>query len=140
MFSRIANTFGDFRSVRLLGVPPRSDRVFVDADAVRESLAQLPSREYDYSVGVDLEALNVVLGDFAKTAVPLSPSITDALGIKNIGQSGFHATRGGRVYIDTSILYDLLQNDDSILRPDDGLVDAAALDSILNDLEQEIII
>ncbi len=116
MFSRIANTFGDFRSLRLLGVPPRSsDRVFVDADAVRESLAQLPSRRYDYSVGVDLEALNVVLGDFAKTAVPLAPSVMDALGIAFIGQSGFNATKVGRVYIDTSVLYDLLQNDDSFL-------------------------
>ena len=141
MFSRIANTFGDFRSVKLLGVPPRSnDRVFVDADAVREALAQIPSVEYDYSLFIAIEALNVVLEDFAKTAVPLSPSITDELGIKNIGQSGFHAIKLGRVYIDTSVLYDLLQNDDSILRPDDDLVDAAALDSILNDLEQEIII
>lgn len=141
MFSRIANTFGDFRSVKLLGVLPRSsDRVFVDADAVREALAQIPSQEDDYNLYVDLESLNVVLEDFAKTAVTLSPSLMDAQGVEFIGQNGFHATRVGRVYIDTSVLYDLLQNDDSILRPDDGLVDATALDSILNDLEQEIII
>ena len=141
MFSRIANTFGDFRSIKLLGVPPRSsDRVFVDADAVREALAQIPSREDDYSLYVDLEAVNVVLGDFAKTAVPLSPSITDELGIKNIGQSGFHATIVGRVYIDTSVIYELLQDNDCILGPDDGLIDAAVLDRELNNLEQEIII
>ena len=141
MFSRIANTFGDFRSIKLLGVPPRSsDRVFVDADAIREALAQIPSREDDYSLYVDLEAVNVVLGDFAKTAVPLSPSIMEELGIKSIGQSGVNATSVGRFYIDTAVIYNLLQDNDCILGPDDGLIDAAVLDRELNNLDQEIII
>ena len=141
MFSRIGNTFGDFRSIKLLGVPPRSsDRVFVDADAVREALAQIPSVEYDYSRFIDIEAVNVVLEDFAKTAVPLSPNIMDALGIEYIGQSGFHATIVGRVYIDTAQIYDLIQDNDCILGPDDGLIDASAINRFMEDIEQEIII
>ena len=125
------------RSILLGGTP---EGVFVDTDAVREALAQIPSVEYDNSLFIAIEAVNAVLEEFTETAVTLSPSLMDTLGVEFIAQSVLHATRVGRVYIDTSVIYELLQDNDCILGPDDGLTDAAVLDRELNNLDQEIII